>query len=343
MKSSYRAVQISAPGVLELIERPVQQAGEEEVLIDVEACGICGADAADIESPSAAPGRIPGHEVVGRIIARGSRVPEMWQTGQRVGVGRLGGHCQTCSACRRGQFHLCQAQPVMGNNRDGGYAEQMLVRHTGLVAIPDELSAVETAPLLCAGLATFNALKKSAAQAGDLVAIQGIGGLGHLAIQYARKMGFCVVAIGRGMDIAADALQLGAHVYIDSRTEDPLSRLQAMGGAQVILSTITDSPSAAALLPALAAQGRLLIVGVGMQPLEFMPRSMVGGERMVMGTLTGTPWEAEKTLDFSLLTDIRARIETMPLEQAAEAYQRMKSGRANFRMVLTMESDFAED
>jgi alcohol dehydrogenase len=223
----------------------------------------------------------------------------------------------------------------MGSARDGGYAEVMLARSTGLVAIPDELDAVEAAPLLCAGIATFNALKKSGAQAGDRVAIQGVGGLGHLAIQYARRMGFEVVALGRGSDIADDARALGAHFYVDTSAEDGLAALKRLGGAEVILSTITDSGAASALLPALVPQGRFIVVGVGREPINVAPGLLVGGERIVRGAITGTPYESERTLAFSVLAGVRALIETMPLERAQEAYQRMRSGQAKFRMVLT--------
>lgn len=342
MKTSYRAMQITRPGTLELVERETPTPGRGEVLIEVETCGICGADAADIEGadPKLQPPRVPGHEVIGHIAALGANTPSIWKLGQRVGVGRLGGHCNECDQCRSGQFHLCRNQPAVGSSRDGGYAEMMLARSTGLVAIPDELESVEAAPLLCAGLATFNALRKSGAQAGDLVAIQGIGGLGHLAVQYARKMGFRVVAIGRGADIASEVLSLGAHVYIDtntgSGTEDAVARLQAMGGAQVILTTITNSAAVSPLMPALAPHGRMLVVGVGKEPLRVAPGPLVAGERMVQGTITGTPFENEKTLDFSVLADVRAMIESMPLERAQDAYQRMRSGEVKFRMVLTM-------
>lgn len=339
-QKTYKAMQVTRPGALELVERETPMPGAGEVLIQVEACGICGADAGAIEGREAGlqfP-RVPGHEVVGRIAAIGAGTSSFWKVGQRVGVGRLGGHCGECEQCRRGNFQLCKNQPVVGSSQDGGYAEMMIARSTGLVSIPDELSSEAAAPLLCAGIATFNALKKSGAQAGDLVAIQGIGGLGHLAVQYARRMGFRVVAVGRGSDIADDVRVLGAHVYIDTRVEDPVTRLQALGGAQVILTTITDSAVASSLMPALAPQGRLLVVGVGLEPLSIMPRVLVGGERMVQGTITGTPFESEKTLDFSVLTDVRALIETMPLEKAYEAYQRMMSGQVKFRMVLTMGS-----
>ncbi|WP_419709712.1 alcohol dehydrogenase [Pseudomonas sp. NFX224] len=339
--NTHKAIQVTRAGVLELVEQETQVPGEGEVLIQVQACGICGADAGAIEGLEAGlqfP-RVPGHEVVGRIIALGVGTSKIWRVGQRVGVGRLGGHCNVCEQCRQGNFNLCSDQPVVGSTQDGGYAQMMITRATGLVAIPDALGLVEAAPLLCAGIATFNALRKSGAQAGDLVAIQGIGGLGHLALQYARRMGFKVVAIGRGDDIAEDALQLGAHHYIDTQVEDAVVRLKKMGGAQVILTTITDSAAVSPLMSGLAPQGRLVVVGVGREPLSIMPGTLVGGERSVQGSITGTPYESEKTLDFSVMADVRALIETMPLEQAWEAYQRVRSGSVRFRMVLTMDDD----
>ena len=338
MTNKYRAMQITEPGKFQLVDRVIPSPGADQVLIRVEACGICGADAGVIEGRESGVEypRVPGHEVVGRIVAIGADVSPHWAIGKRVGVGRLGGHCNECMQCRRGQFHLCRNQPVMGSSHDGGYAEMMLARSSGLVAIPDELNSAEAAPILCAGIATFNALKKSGAQAGDLVAVQGIGGLGHLAVQYARKMGFKVVAVGRGSDIAEAVGALGAHVYIDTHAEDPVARLQAMGGADVIMSTITDSAAASTMFPALAPHGRLIVIGVGNDPIAVQPGQLVGGERSVQGTITGSPYECEKTLDFSVLTDVRPMIETVPLESAGEAYQRMATGDAKFRMVLTM-------
>lgn len=340
MKTTYRAMQVSRPGLLELVLRTAHAPAPGQVAVEVEACGVCGADAGDIEraDPALDPPRVPGHEVVGRIAAIGPGVAQMWKPGQRVGVGRLGGHCNECEQCRRGHFNLCRDQPVVGSSQDGGYAEMMWVRGTALVAIPDELRSVEAAPLLCAGIATFNALKKSGAQAGDRVAVQGIGGLGHLALQYARRMGFEVVAIGRGADIAADALALGAHVYIDALTEDAAARLRAMGGARVVMTTSTDSAAASALVAGLAPQGTLLVVGVGRDPLAVAPAALVGGERTLQGTITGSPYESERTLAFSVLADVRPLVETLPLERAQEAYLRMRSGEARFRMVLTMET-----
>lgn len=338
MKATYRAMQVSRPGVLELVERATPLPGVGEVLIAVEACGICGADSADIDGadPALQPPRVPGHEVVGRIVALGEHTPGIWQIGQRVGVGRLGGHCNACPPCRQGRFQLCQDQPFVGASRDGGYAEMMLARVTGLVSIPGQLDAEEAAPILCAGLATFNALKKSGAQAGDTVAILGIGGLGHMALQYARRMGFKVVAIGRGGDIAQDALELGAHVYVDSLAEDAAAVLQAHGGAQAVITTVSSAAAVTALMDGLAPAGRLVVLGAGKDPLLVSSGKLVVGERGVLGSITGTPYDNEKTLAFSVLADVRPRIVTMPLERAAEAYQRMQSGDVKFRMVLTM-------
>lgn len=338
MRKTYRAMQVAQPGVLELVERDVPEPGAAEVLIRVEACGICGADAADIEGadPALQPPRVPGHEVVGRIAAVGSGTPRGWTVGQRVGVGRLGGHCNECAQCRQGEFQLCRHQAFVGSGCDGGYAEMMLARSTGLVAIPDELDAVEAAPILCAGIATFNALKKSGAEAGDLVAVLGIGGLGHMAVQYARRMGFRVAAIGRGAGIADVALALGAHAYIDTAREDAAAKLRLMGGAQAILATVGTADVVSALLQGLAPRGRLVVLAAGKDPLRIPAGQLVTGERSVVGSITGSPFENEKTLAFSVLAGVRPRIETMPLEQAQEAYRRMKSGEVEFRMVLTM-------
>lgn len=338
MKTTYRAMQITQPGILELVERKTPTPSNDEVLIEVEACGICGADASDIENadPSLERPRVPGHEVVGRIVAIGTYVHSRWKLGQRVGIGRLGGHCHECTQCRQGLFQLCENQPFVGASCDGGYAEMMLARATGLVSIPDELNSVEAAPILCAGIATFNALKKSGAEAGDLVAILGIGGLGHMALQYARRMGFKVVAIGRGQGIAADALKLGAHVYIDTQSDDAGNRLKSLGGAQAIITTIGNAEAVAALMPGLTPRGRLVLLGAGKTPLPLMAGHLVVGERSVFGSITGTPFDNEKALGFSVLTDVRPWVETMPLEKAFDAYLKMKSGDVKFRMVLTM-------
>lgn len=336
MKAHYRVMQVAAPGVLEAAERPAPGPQAEQVLIEVEACGVCGADLGDIERPAAPLPRVPGHEVVGRIVALGADTSSRWKIGQRVGVGRLGGHCGHCESCRRGRFQLCPNQPIVGADCDGGYAELMLARQTGLVAIPDALDAEAAAPILCAGIATFNALKKCGAEAGDLVAVQGIGGLGHMALQYARRMGFKVVAIGRGDGTAADAIALGAHVYIDARSEDPAARLQAMGGAQAIVTTVRDADAASAIIAGLAPEGSLVLLGIGREPLAVSAGYLVRGERRVLGSITGSPYDTEKALDFSVLTDARPWIETLPLERANEAWQRMKSGQARYRLVLSM-------
>ncbi|WP_321815452.1 MULTISPECIES: alcohol dehydrogenase catalytic domain-containing protein [unclassified Paraburkholderia] len=338
MKATYRAMQIAQPGILELVERVTPMPGDDEVLLAVEACGICGADIADIDraNPALQPPRVPGHEIVGRIVALGARVPALWKPGQRVGVGRLGGHCNACAQCRRGQFQLCENQPFVGSTCDGGYAEVMVARATALVAIPPELAAEEAAPLLCAGIATFNALRKSGAQAGDTVAVFGIGGLGHLALQYARRMGYRVVAIGRGAAITADVLALGAHVYLDTERDDVVERLKAMGGAQALISTPGHAPTVSALLGALAPQGKAILLGAGKDPLAVAMGPLVVGEHSIIGSITGTPFENEKALDFSVLTGVRPMIETLPLERANEAYQRMKTGDVKFRMVLTV-------
>ncbi|RVT50895.1 alcohol dehydrogenase catalytic domain-containing protein [Rubrivivax albus] len=338
MNPTYRALQVTRPGVLELVERLTPTPAVGEVLIRVEACGLCGADIGDIEGANAVqqPPRVPGHEVVGRLVALGEQVPPMWRLGQRVGVGRLGGHCQACPMCRRGLFNLCQDQAFVGATRDGGYAEMMLARATGLVSIPDELDAHEAAPLLCAGLATFNALKKCGAEAGDTVAILGIGGLGHLALQYARRMGFRVLAIGRGADIAQEALALGAHRYVDALVEDAVAALKQLGGAQAIVATIGHAATVSALLGALAPTGRLVLLGGGKEPLAVPIGPLVVGERSIAGSITGTPHESERTLDFSVLAGVQPRVEVVPFERAPDAYQRLKSGQAKFRVVLSM-------
>lgn len=337
---SYRAIEVTAPGRLTLVTRTVSEPDPGEVLLAVEACGICGADRSDIDG--GVTGRVPGHEVVGRILAVGAGVPPIWRIGQRVGVGRFGGHCETCPACRAGRFHLCRQQPVTGSSRDGGYAERMTARHTGLVAIPDALSSEEAAPILCAGIATFNGLKRSGAQPGDTVAVLGIGGLGHMALQYARRMGFRVVALGRGADIADAARSLGAHRYIDIFAQNAAEALTTMGGARAILSTIGDGPTIQSVLPGLAPEGRLVLLGVGKDPLAVSTGFLVGGERAVAGSITGSPYETERALDFSVLTGARPLIETLPLARAQEAYDRMCTGAVTFRMVLTMETNLAD-
>lgn len=338
MKTTYRAMQVNQAGSLELVERNIPTPASGEVLIEIEACGICGADAADIAGadPTLQPPRVPGHEVVGRIAALGENTPSIWKIGQRVGVGRLGGHCNECAQCCQGNFQLCQNQPFIGATCDGGYAEMILVRSTALVSIPDELNSAEAAPILCAGIATFNALKKCGAEAGDTVAILGIGGLGHMALQYSRRMGFKTVALGRGSDIACDAIALGAHTYIDMSAEDVATRLQSMGGARAIITTIGNADAVSSVIKGLEPQGRLILLGAGKDALPVSMGHLVVGERSILGSITGSPYENEKTLNFSVLAGIRPMIETVPLENANEAIQKMKSGEVKFRLVLLM-------
>ncbi|WP_213713716.1 alcohol dehydrogenase [Cedecea lapagei] len=338
MQMTYKAMQASGNGSLELVERLVPEPGAGEVLIKIEACGICGADGGVINGTekNVAYPRVPGHEVVGTLLKLGSGVPSGLRVGQRVGVGRLGGHCNECDACRRGKFTLCSHQPVVGSSQDGGYAEMMLAKATGLVAIPDALSAVAAAPLLCAGIATFNAVRKSGAQPGDSIAVLGIGGLGHLAVQYAAKMGFRVIAIGRGSDKAPAALALGASDYLDSSLDNPAEALKKLGGVKAVVTTVTDNAIASSLLSALQPKGKLMVLGVGQQPLVLSPGMLVGRELSIEGSLTGTPYETESALRFSLLNNVQPMTEIFPLAQANEAWKKMKSGKARFRIVLTM-------
>ncbi len=336
MKTTYKAFQVTAPGTLDLVERPIPQPGPGQVRIRVEACGICHTDAATVEG--AFPGltfpRVPGHEVIGTIEAVGSDVSG-WTVGQRVGVGFLGGYCGACEPCRRGDFTHCRQQPMVGVHADGGYGEVMIAQVRALVRIPAGLEAVEAAPLLCAGLTTFKALRNSRARAGDLVAIQGIGGLGHLAIQFARQMGFEVVAIARGPEKETLARSLGADHFIDSLAAGPAAALQALGGARLILATAANSSSMSPLVGGLAAHGEMIVAGVGgNQPIALNPGEILFGERIVAGTLTGSPADSEETLAFSVLRDIRVRIEAVPLMEAAQAYRRMMRNEARFRMVL---------
>ena len=304
--------------------------------IRVEACGICHSDAATVEGafPIDYP-RVPGHEVVGRIDALGDGVAN-WAVGQRVGVGFLGGHCGVCARCRRGDFVDCLDQPMTGVQLDGGYAEVLVARASGLVAIPDELDAVEAAPLLCAGLTTFKALRDSGARAGDLVAILGIGGLGHLAVQYARRMGFRVVAIARGPEKAALALELGAHTYIDSVAQDAAAELTQLGGARLVVATAANAAAMSALVPGLAVGGELIVIGAPSEPLAVAPADLIFSQRTLAGSLTGSSADNEDTLAFSVLQDIRASIEVVGLQEAPAAYARMLANQARFRIVLDM-------
>jgi propanol-preferring alcohol dehydrogenase len=336
MDTTYRAIQAIAPGKLQAIDLPISQPPSGHVRVRIEACGVCHTDAVTVEGgfPGSTYPRVPGHEVVGRIYALGPGVEE-WRVGQRVGIGFLGGHCGVCPRCRRGDFVNCERQAVSGLHSDGGYAEIMIAKANALAAIPDELNSVEAAPLLCAGLTTFNALRKAQAHAGDLVAIQGVGGLGHLAIQYAKHMGFKVAAIARGADKRDLAMKLGAHHYVDSSTQDPAAELQRLGGARIILATAANSKSMSALVSGLGAQGELIIAGVGGDaPMEINAVPLIFGERSIVGTLTGRSIDGEDTLAFSVLQGIRAMVETFPLAEAQQAYRRMMNNEARFRVVL---------
>lgn len=336
MRNTYKAVQATGPGKLELVERTMVEPGPGQVRIRVEACGVCHTDAFTVEGglPGLAYPRVPGHEVVGRIDAIGTGV-QGWKVEQRVGVGYLGGQDGICQLCRGGDFVNCLNQPVTGATQDGGYAEMMIARASGLASIPNELNPVEAAPLLCAGVTTFNGLRHSRARPGDLVAVQGVGGLGHLGVQFARKMGFRVAAIARGQDKAELAKKLGAHHYIDSKSKDPVAELQALGGAKLILATAADNKSIAAILGGLAPRGQLVVAGAGgNEPMQINPQLLLFGMRSLAGTLAGSSRDNEDTLSFSFLEGIRAMTETAPLANAAEAYAKMMRNEARFRIVL---------
>jgi len=333
-----KAIQISKPGGnFELIDRPLPEPGRGQVRIKVEACGICHSDALVKEGhwPGLEYPRIPGHEVAGRIDKIGPDVT-LWKVNQRVGVGWHGGHCFQCEPCRRGDFMLCQNEKITALHFDGGYQEFMLAPAEGVAALPDDLPADEAAPLMCAGITVYNALRNSGARDGDLVAVQGIGGLGHLGIQYARQMGFRTVAIGRGSDKKELAGKLGAHQYIDTSAGPPAEALKKLGGARVALATAPDSKSISALIDGVAPNGKLLVIGAGFESLTVSPLQLIPGRKTIQGWPSGTAKDSEDTLRFSSLTGVRPMIERYPLQKAAEAYNRMISGQARFRVVLTM-------
>jgi D-arabinose 1-dehydrogenase-like Zn-dependent alcohol dehydrogenase len=330
-------VQVAGPGQkLELVERELREPGRGEVRVRVEACGVCHSDSITVEGhmPMEYP-RVPGHEIAGVIEALGEDT-HPWEQGQRVGVGWFGGHCGYCDPCRRGDFISCVNGQVPGIAYDGGYADHVIVPKAALASIPDDLSAADAAPLLCAGITTFNALRESGAGPGDLVAILGVGGLGHLGVQYARRMGFETVAIARGTDKRRHALDLGAHHYIDSTTQDVAQELKQLGGAQTILATVTASDAMSAAVGGLRPRGRMIVVGASPDPLQIPPFALIPGSTGVIGHASGTSKDSEDTLRFSALQDVRPQIETYPLEHAAEGYARMMSGDARFRVVLTM-------
>ena len=334
MSTTYRAIEVSRPGKFSEIRKPLLDPSPNQVRIRVEACGVCHSDSGTVEGLFSIDWpRVPGHEVVGRIDALGFGV-QGWAVGQRVGVGFLGGSCGYCEFCRNGDLVNCRNQEYTGVHHDGGYAEVMIAKASGLMLIPDDLSSADAAPLLCAGITTFNALRNAPAKAGDLVAVFGIGGLGHLAVQYARHMGFEVTAIARGTGTAELAKKLGAHHYIDSAATDPAAALQALGGAKVILITASGGKTVAATFKGLRPGGVAIDLGVGPEPIEVTSVDLIFGERKLAGSLTGTPAIGDAALRFSALSGVSAMIETVPLDQAAAAYSKMMAGKARFRMVL---------
>lgn len=335
--ATMRAVQVSrAGGPFELVERPRPRPGAGEVVVRVQACGVCHSDSIAKEGlfPGIPYPIIPGHEVAGVIEEVGEGVTG-WTVGTRVGVGWFGGHCGRCEPCRRGDLIDCQEIRIPGLGYDGGYAEAMVTPANGLVRIPDDLAAEDAAPLLCAGVTTYNSLRNSGARPGDLVAVLGLGGLGHLGVQFAARMGFRTVAIARGADKEAFARELGAHVYIDAETQDPAAELAKLGGAKTILATVPDSKATGAVIPGLSVRGTLVVIGVGAEPVQFSAIDLIPANRTIKGHASGAAIDSEDTLNFTVLSGVRPMIETMPLERAAEAYERMMSAKARFRMVLT--------
>jgi len=336
--ATMKAAQVpKAGGDFEIVERGIPEPDVGQVRVKVQVCGVCHSDAFTKEGawPGIQYPRVPGHEVVGIIDELGAGVSE-WEKGRRVGVGWHGGHDGTCLACRRGDFRNCRNVKVPGISYDGGYEEYMVAPVDALTTMPEGLSDADAAPLLCAGTTTYNALRHSGAMPGDLVAVLGIGGLGHLGIQFANKFGYKVAAIGRGSESAALAKKLGASVYIDNKVTSPAEALQKLGGAQVILATAPSSKSMTEVFNGLAPNGKLMVIGVTADPIEVTPVQLVTGSRSIQGWVSGTTADEEDTLHFSQLTGVRPMIETYPLEKAAEAYARMMSGKAQFRVVLTM-------
>jgi len=327
----------AAGGAFQLLQKTFPDPGPGHVRIRVQACGVCHSDS--LTKLGQWPGiqfpRVPGHEVAGVVDAVGPDVA-LFKPGQRVGLGWHGGHCNYCAPCRRGDFILCENQLISGINFDGGYADYVIAPANALAFVPDDLNDVDAAPLLCAGITTFNALRNSGARTGDTVAILGIGGLGHLAVQYAAKSGYRTVAIARGQDKGPLAKQLGAHIYIDSTAQDPAKELQKLGGANVILSTLTSAQALEWAVDGLALAGKLIMVGAIDGPIVANPFPMLLGRRTIAGWPSGTGMDSEDTLKFSALTGVKPMLETYPLEKAEEAYDRMMSGKARFRVVLTI-------
>src|SRR5215475_897872 len=336
MANKMRAVQVPrAGGPLELVEREIPEPKAGWVRIKVEACGVCHSDSVVKEGqwPGIQYPRVPGHEVIGVVDVVGEGV-KPWKTGERVGIGWHAGNCGYCDHCRRGEFFECQvALLTTGISFDGGYAEYIVAPAQALASVPDELSAIDGAPLMCAGVTTFNALRNSGARGGDVVAVLGIGGLGHLGVQFAAKMGFQTVAIARGKDKEAFAKKLGAHHYIDNQASDPAAELNKLGGAQVVIATVTNADAMAATLGGLAPNGVLMVIGVG-GPVPVDPVLLIVGQRSVKGWYSGTSIDSQDTLKFSALNGVQSMNEVFPLDRAAEAYERMMSGKARFRAVL---------
>jgi D-arabinose 1-dehydrogenase-like Zn-dependent alcohol dehydrogenase len=333
-----KVAQISKPGAdFEIVEREIPKPDAGQVRIKVQACGVCHSDVLTKEGlwPGIQYPRVPGHEVAGIIDEVGAGV-SAWKKGQRAGVGWHGGQDNTCRECRRGDFRNCRNVKVCGISYDGGYQQYMVAPVEALVPIPETLTDVEAAPLLCAGITTYNALRHSGAFPGDLVAVQGIGGLGHLGIQFAQKFGYKVAAIGRGPENAAFAKKLGASVYIDSKSTNAAEALQKLGGAKVILATAPSSKAMSELIDGLGPNGKLMVIGATSDPIEVTPLQLINGSRTIQGWASGTAADSEDTLRFAELTGVRPMIEIYPLEKAAEAYARMLSGKAEFRVVLTM-------
>jgi D-arabinose 1-dehydrogenase-like Zn-dependent alcohol dehydrogenase len=333
-----RAVQVTRPnGPFELVEREIPEPGMGAVRIKIQACGVCHSDSVTKEGtlPGIQYPRVPGHEIAGIVDAVGVGVAG-WTPGQRVGVGWHGGHCGYCDSCRRGDFVTCQvAFQICGVSYDGGYAEYMIAPAGALALIPEGLSAIEAGPLMCAGVTTFNPLRNSGARPGDLVAVLGIGGLGHLGIQFAAKMGFRTVAIARGADKEALSRKLGAAYYIDSQAQDPAAELLKLGGAKVILATVTSSDAMSATLGGLGVNGKLVILGAAVEPMQVPGIPLIFGRRSILGWPSGSSIDSQDTLSFSLLTGVRAMTEVFPLERAADAYEHMMSGKVRFRAVVT--------
>lgn len=332
-----RSVQVPKPkGPLEIVERDIPEPGARHVRIKIQACGICHGDSVTKDGlfPGIQYPRVPGHEIAGVIDAIGTNVTEC-KIGQRVGVGWHGGHCGHCESCRRGDFITCSYAQVPGISYDGGYADYMIAPIEALVSIPDELSTTEAAPLMCAGITTYNALRNSGARVGDVVAIFGVGGLGHLGIQFASKMGFKTIAIARGKDKEELVRKLGARQYIDSKSQDPVEDLVKLGGAKIILGTVPSGKAMSSVLGGLAVNGKLIMIGASDEPLEVSPNFFLSGRRSVMGWPSGTSIDSQDTLSFSVLSGVRSMNQVFPLESAADAFDLMMSGEARFRAVLT--------